>query len=325
MMREWHWITNVPDGTPPLPDLALFTDPGAGCTVKRNPFRSVRRVTAPDGSVFFVKHDVPRTAGQIFKEAVRPKSLSEYRSGKLLRSAGIPCVSFVALGRRFPESVLVSRELDGYISSLEFRYTASKEPLHRFLRALADLVRRMLEAKIIHPDFHAGNVMVRPDEPERLCLLDPFGVRRSLWTPFRADCRVFCDFADRISPDEAKVLFSIMGADPALWPELQARARARILREWPRRAKQILGGKAKFLRTETLGNDVYLIRNTPWYAEQPFTLEKTISEEMDPRQAEKIWLDSFFSAMLNEKQTRIPCAYRPCGDRSFLYYDREDS
>ncbi|MBO4491169.1 MAG: phosphotransferase [Lentisphaeria bacterium] len=324
MMREWHWITDASDGDP-LPDLSLFTDPGAGCTVKRNPFRSVRRVTAPDGAVFFVKHDVPRTAGRIFKEAVRPKALSEYRSGKLLRSAGIPCISFVALGRRFPESVLVSRELKGYVSSLEFRYTTSEEPLRRFLRALADMVRRMLEAKIVHPDFHAGNIMVRRDDPDVLCLLDPFGVRRSLRTPFRADCRVFCDFADRISPDEARELFSIMEADPVLWEELKARARERILREWPRRAKQILGGRSKFLRLETLGGNVYRIRNTPWFTEQPFSLENTVSEEMDPRQAEKIWLDSFRAAMLNEKQTRIPCAYRPCGERSFLYYDRADS
>lgn len=322
MKHEWRWITEDADGT--LPDLSLFTDPEAGCTVKRSPFRSVRRVTAPDGTVFFVKHDVPRTPGRILKEILRPRSLSEYRSGKLLRSAGIPCVSFAALGRRFPESVLVSRELSGYISSLEFRHVAPEEEIRRFLRALAGMVRLMLDARIVHPDLHAGNVMVRRDDPEDLCLLDPFGVRRGFFTPFRADCRVFCDFADLMVPDEASELFRIMGADPRLWIELQEQTRRHILKEWPRRARQILEGRSKFLRTDTPGGELYHIRNTPWFTPKPFSPENAVSEEMEPEKAREIWLDSFRAAMLGEKTDRIPVAYRPGKTRSILYYDKSD-
>ena len=345
MKREWHWITEPSDG--PLPDLSLFTDPEAGCTVKRSLFRSVRRVTAPDGTVFFVKHDTPRTPLRILKELLRPKGLSEYRSGKLLRSAGIPCVSFAALGRRFPESVLVSRELSGYISSWEFRYVAGEQEIHRFLRALAGMIRRMLDAGIVHPDLHAGNVMVRREDPEDLRLLDPFGVRRGLYTPFRADCRVFCDFADLMTPDEASELFRIMGADPRLWIELQEQTRRHIWKEWPRRAGQILSGRSKFLRTETLDvlqqdyivtarskgmsqarlldGELYYIRNTPWYTPKPFSPGNAVSEEMEPDTARDIWLNSFRAALLGEKMERIPCAFRPGKTRSLLYYDKADS
>lgn len=322
MKHEWRWITENKEGLPP--DLSLFTDPEAGCTVKRSPFRLVRRVTAPDGSVFFVKHDIPRTPGRILKELLRPRSISEYRSGKLLQSAGIPCVSFVALGRRFPESVLVSRELSGYISSWEFRHIASEDEIHCFLKALARMVRRALNARIVHPDFHAGNVMVRRDAPEDLCLLDPFGVRRGLFTPYRADCRVFCDFADLITSDEASDLFRIMGADPALWIELQAQTRQHILKEWPRRARQIREGRSKFLRTDTMDGEVYYIRNTPWFTPKPFSPENAVSEEMEPDKALSIWLDSFRAAMLHEKTDRIPCALRPGRTRSILYYDKAD-
>jgi len=322
MKHEWRWIAEDAEGA--LPDLSLFTDPEAGCTVKRSPFRSVRRVTAPDGTVFFVKHDVPRTPGRILKELLRPRSLSEYRSGKLLRNAGIPCVSFAALGRRFPESVLVSRELSGYISSWEFRHVAPEAEIRRFLRALAGMVRLMLDARIVHPDLHAGNVMVRRDDPEDLRLLDPFGVRRGLFTPYRADCRVFCDFADLMTPDEASELFRIMGADPRLWIELQEQTRRRILKEWPRRARQILEGRSKFLRTETLGGELHFIRNTPWYTPQPFSPENAVPEDMEPEKARDIWLDSFRAAMLGEKTDRIPIAYRPGKTRSTLYYDKAD-
>ena len=323
MSREWHWITEKADG--PLPDLSLFTDPEAGCTVKRSPFRSVRRVTAPDGSVFFVKHDVPRAAGRIFKELVRPRAFSEYRSAKLLRRAGIPCVSFAALGRRFPESVLVSRELTGYISSLEFRYTSPDEPFHRFLRALAEMVRLMLEAKIVHPDLHAGNVMVCPADPDKICLLDPFGVRHGLRTPFRADCRVFCDFSDRMTPEEGEDLFRRMGASPELWPILQEQTRAHIRKEWPRRAGQILGGHSKFIRLETIGGETFVIRNTPWFTEKTFSPENAAAEEMGAAEARELWLDSIRAAMLFEKRDRVPCAYRPGEKRSVLYYERRDS
>ena len=323
MKHEWHWITEGSEG--PLPDLSLFTDPEAGCTVKRSPFRSVRRVTAPDGTVFFVKHDVPRTPGRILKELLRPRALSEYRSGKLLRSEGIPCVSFAALGRCFPESVLVSRELKGYISSWEFRHVASGEDIRCFLRALTGLVRRMLSARIVHPDLHAGNVMVRRDAPAELCLLDPFGVRRGVFTPFRSGCRVFCDFADLMTPDEASALFRDMGADPRLWCELREEDILHIRKEWPRRARQILEGRSKFLRTETLDNEVYYIRNTPWYTPKPFSPQNAVPEEMEPDKAREIWLDSFRAAMLLEKTERIPCAFRPGKPRSVLYYDKADS
>jgi hypothetical protein len=89
--------------------------------------------------------------------------------------------------------------------------------------------------------------------------------------------------------------------------------------QWQRRIKQILTGKSKFSRTETIDGVEYQIRNSRWYAPIPFSPEACKQVSLHKEQALEIWLESFRKEMLYEIDGH-PKAIRFLDKEAILFY-----
>ena len=112
----WEWFLNDPSVLEPWAEKMeeLATDP-----LKRNGVRSVFRTEDSAGHGCFVKLESKNGLLNRIRNRFFSKAESEYNSGRLLLSCGIPCADYLAWGRRGGASAVVSRALDGCVSALE--------------------------------------------------------------------------------------------------------------------------------------------------------------------------------------------------------------
>lgn len=296
--------------------------------VKRNAVRSVFRVTDAAGREYFVKHDSPKGVSASFKALFRCKAKKEFLSCRLLHALSIPCVDCVGWGRRFPEGMLLSRALENSVTVLEYWFrSAAWDPVKKkaFLQELAGFIRRFVDARIIHRDFHAGNVMYCLSTG-RMCLVDPYGVRQSGKPLEREHLRslmnLFVHFRGELTIPEIREFACLAGLaeNPedamALWNETVVIEEEKIRKQWKKRVRQILSGSSKFAQ-ETIGEDGSRIfrRNSLWYTPPPQTedLKSLLSSlkavQMEHSQAQLVWLDSFLAQLMRKRIDEIPQAW----------------
>jgi tRNA A-37 threonylcarbamoyl transferase component Bud32 len=189
--RVWHL---APGGAelfgPGGPDVERWVASGSAAVVKANPARTVYRVELAGGTVF-VKHcrvTSPRAWG---REIIRmPKARLEFDNARALRERGVPAVEPLAWGAsdsHWPgESFLITRALAGvpFLHFLERDLAAMPASAGRAARrhlahALAQLIARLHDAGVAHPDPHPGNLLVELPESgiPRFALLDLHDVR----------------------------------------------------------------------------------------------------------------------------------------------------
>lgn len=320
-MRKFRWTFRRESDRAAIPDpdeLLLLN----GETVKRNPFRTVKRVTVSSGRTFYLKFDTPPTFLRIAREWAHSKSKAEFLMAQRLAECSIPCVEYLLFGRAPTETLLVSPALEGFISVTEYIHRFPVDEV--FLGALTGLVRRLCECRILHPDFHTGNLMVRPDDPSALCLIDLAGIRFVRGAvPYLDNGHIFTDLSPFLTTERGERLFRDAGADPSCWHRELARTMDELRAAWPRRVKQILSGDSKFARPQTVGGERYIVRTTPWFTEPPFDPASMRAEEHSLEKARSLWLESFRREIFREKaDTPRPAAIREiAGGRAVLYYD----
>ena len=189
--RVWHL---APGGAELFgaggPDVERWVASGSAAVVKANPARTVYRVELAGGTVF-VKHcrvTSPRAWG---REIIRmPKARLEFDNARALRERGVPAVEPLAWGAsdsHWPgESFLITRALAGvpFLHFLERDLAAMPAAAGRAARrhlalALAQLIARLHDAGVAHPDPHPGNLLVELPESgiPRFALLDLHDVR----------------------------------------------------------------------------------------------------------------------------------------------------
>ena len=310
-------------------DRATIPDPGEllradGETVKHNPSRTVKRVTLPSsGKTFYLKFETPPTWLRRLRERVHSKSKEEFLMAQRLAECSIPCVEYPLFGRSADGTVLVSPALEGFISGAEYIH---RFPLGKiFLNALTALVRKLCENRILHPDFHAGNLMVRPDKPSELRLIDLAGIRFTHGAiPYEENGHIFTDLSPFLTTEQGEQLFRDAGADPVCWHRELARTMDELRAAWPRRVGQILSGDSKFARPQTAGGETYIVRTSPWFSEIPFDPKDMRTEEHPLEEARALWLESFRREIFREKtETQAPAAFRETADgRAVLYYGK---
>lgn len=189
--RVWHITPGGAELFGPLgPQLERWVADGTASVVKANPARTVYRVALPAG-VVFVKHCRVSSPRAWAREVLRPpKARLEFENALALRERGLPAVEPLAWGAadsHWPgESFLVTRGVTAvpFLQYLEQSLPALPPVERRAVRrqlahALAELVARLHDAGVAHPDPHPGNMLVEvpPDRLPRFALLDLHDVR----------------------------------------------------------------------------------------------------------------------------------------------------
>ena len=155
--------------------------------VKTGPHRTVYRWNHPAGTLYVKHYKNVSWFARLRNAFRRNKASVERRHHQLLLERGIPTFDAVWSGYTqgsvlSRESFLVSREIEHSVPLKRYSLeTLPHLPMHeqsclrrRLAVALGKLAAKMHAAKIVHHDFHAGNILIRlgPDLTPTLLVID---------------------------------------------------------------------------------------------------------------------------------------------------------
>ncbi len=248
--------------------------------IKSNPVRRVWR----DGNLFFKSEK---------RKPLYSKAKREYNSLLLLQKLNIPAVRPVKFYSSGEFDVLVTENFaaDAIDCNSAWEKSAGKDPV--FVSGYFDFVRKILEANIWHPDFHNGNILYSP-EKNAFALVDVYGVKKqSLFHRLpvfrRRMTRIILEAREFIPYAGLKSIYTgITRSGGEAFDAALKRESAAVLREWPRRRKQILNCYSKFAEKSPNGTFFSLNSARKRYAAAGKKRNTT------PEEAEKLWLEHFF-------------------------------
>jgi tRNA A-37 threonylcarbamoyl transferase component Bud32 len=169
-------------------------------TVKDAPHRTIYRVNV-DGTTIYVKHyplpDLRSRLRQLFRPS---KACGEFACALAVAARQVETIEPLAVGATpHGESYLITRGLDGaqpLNHFLEYTFPTIPAPERNQLRLrlterLAQFLAQMHNVGVVHPDLHAGNIMVRPSGPggPDLYLIDLHAVRLGMPLGWGQSCR----------------------------------------------------------------------------------------------------------------------------------------
>jgi len=227
--------------------------------VKHNSKRSVYALfPAPSAAPsFFLKHDHPNRWGDILRSWIRPKVLGEFRVLEMLKDCGVPAIKPVACGWRYGQGVLITEALNGAstVADLWPHMRTDKERRRRLLAGLAELVRVMLQARVFHPDFHFGNILVTEKDGEVSCaLVDVHGMKRREKLSSKRQAwmlRALAVLVHDLPQEEIQGWLAAVFPDAAseqresFWRRLLRAAVEEAHRKWPDRRKKLLHARGR--------------------------------------------------------------------------------
>ena len=192
-MASWDildpaWATRLLDEH--APDWFALDDDPAADRVKHNALRSVYRATVGDRVVFVKVYDQSKVA-DVARRLVRgDPARREVASAAYAARHGVPCVRFVGWGRGRDasirhRSVSVSPVVENQGTLAEVfatRDAAGARAGQLTDTALIDACAKLLAAAhdggFLHPDNHAGNILVQTcDQTPRCLYVDVYGAR----------------------------------------------------------------------------------------------------------------------------------------------------
>lgn len=217
--------------------LVLFAQPEC---VKSNPVRQVLHVPG-----LYLKLD--KRPGHSFE--------GEFRAAQFVSSCGIPAVPHLACGIHEGSAALITQEAADTCDLIALSGSPAEPAL---LENFARFTGLILRSPIFHPDFHLGNILCRKKTQEFL-LIDLHGIRRRtlfdrLFAMHRM-YRIILEWREGLSDARLTELLTIAGVPHAstFLPLQLKREAAHLKHEFPRRARQILSGYAKFTRISGSG------------------------------------------------------------------------
>lgn len=265
--------------------------------VKEAWHRSIVRVRLPHGTIY-VKHyplaDLRSHVRQLFRSS---KARDELECTIEVAARQVPTIEPLAVGETpGGESFLVTRGLEqatplnifldealrpgGRSGSSQWRFRLTEE--------LARFLAHMHEVGVVHPDLHAGNILVRLDETgrPRLHLIDLHAVELCKplnWRDSR-DNMVLLNrwFVQRSSRADRRRFWRTYFAHRRSWSvgrdelrerakELERRTWESCLGFWNHRAKRCLGRNRYFNRLTAGGNQCWYVRDLPAEVVAPLT------------------------------------------------------
>jgi len=127
-----------------------------------------------------IKKDTPRSLRNLIKNLWRNKCQKEFQIGITLQQAQIPVVNMLAWGKEKSTTYLVSQTIP---KSKNFQqawqeYKNISQKRTSLLQALANLLKKLVEQNINHPDLHNDNILVTEITPNQiqLHLVDLYGI-----------------------------------------------------------------------------------------------------------------------------------------------------
>jgi tRNA A-37 threonylcarbamoyl transferase component Bud32 len=247
---------------------------GQASIVKHGPHRTVYRVQLADRSIYIKHHRVPNAGAMLSQWAQSSKGRRELACIDKAAAATIPTLTALALGEQrraglVLENYLVTegiedvQPLDRFIQETLPNLPAGRRgKLCRTLTdGLAELVAKLHEAGVLHPDLHSGNVLVRPhaDDSVQLFLIDlqeAESSRTVSWRRARHDLLAFGLFFLTMARavDRARFLRRYLQLRPRLnlhWkeqaPQLQYDLRRKALRFWRKLDYRCVSNNRRFL------------------------------------------------------------------------------
>jgi tRNA A-37 threonylcarbamoyl transferase component Bud32 len=233
---RWHLAPGANGLTRELLDLAAHQKSGSAQIIKNGPHRTVYRVSLATGFVYW-KHC--RIAGlrAWLRQCIRPsKARMEYDRAMALAERGIDTIEPLAWGveeRTFAgESYLITREIVGAISLSHYLEQIDRPRERRAAAiALGRFLAQLHNAGVVHPDLHAGNILVVDrDGSTRFHLIDLHDIQigRPLSWPARRDNLVvfnrwFVSYASRSDRCRFWRAYRAACGDAARLPDSSAR------------------------------------------------------------------------------------------------------
>ena len=178
------WRFEIEDPTLLEPWFANLAESSQMDQVKRNSEREVFKISAA-GRDMYVKYSHPVSSFQRLRSIIKPKLKSEFKSSKLFESLGVPVTRCLGWGARLSESILLTESEIGSIDARTHWFgeaSVTPEKKRIFLAGFADFIALFIDAKVKHPDFHSGNILVSFSDDDKIpefTLVDVYGARRS--------------------------------------------------------------------------------------------------------------------------------------------------
>lgn len=161
--------------------LSSWLQSGRASIVKQGPHRTVYRVQL-DGRSVYVKHYHVADARAMFSQwAQSSKSRREWDRAERAAAAAIPTIVPLALGEQRKaglvfENYLITEgiddvePLDRFVQDIFPKLAPNRQARirPRLTHGLAELVAKLHEAGVLHPDLHSGNVLVRLHESDAI-------------------------------------------------------------------------------------------------------------------------------------------------------------
>ena len=166
---EWKWTFRSPQAAAELeqcPQKLLEHAP----LIKKNPIRNVFYT-----GEYYIKQD--KRGGWHLRR--------EWKSAELVEKRHVPIVEYMAVGVCSQGEMIITRALKKSVSVKEWLAGkicsgAIRDEILPVAERYARFVRMVMEAKIFHPDFHAGNVLFVPETGD-FALVDVSEIRRAFF------------------------------------------------------------------------------------------------------------------------------------------------
>jgi len=237
----------------------LAGDERRAICVKHNRKRSVYALRSAASAVpsYFLKHDHPGQWGDIIRSWIYPKVLQEFRVLERLQENNVPAVKPVACAWRCGQGILITEALTGAATFMELwpRVQADQKRRQPLLAALAELVRRMIQARVFHPDLHFGNILVGERGQRLVCVLvDVHGVKRlRKWSVQRQALmlRALAVWGQNLEDEEIHDWLAAVfpqasaGWLEAFWQLVFQEAVEEARRKWPGRRRKIMNAQGR--------------------------------------------------------------------------------
>jgi hypothetical protein len=208
---QWRFLKEEEVFTPPGEAAALLD---GAMIVKDNPVTTVFR---RDGLFFKWEKDVVKGCRGKIKNRFFSRSAREFATLQKVCKAGFEVTPPVAYGFSDRDCMLITREVSGAVSVLEYlvdRYEKGEPLPEDFLSGWGTFWGKFINSGFYFPDFHCGNVLYAETE-KRFVLVDLYGVYKP-WT-LRAEqkkrmvFRQMKDAMEFLSEQELKLVLKCAG------------------------------------------------------------------------------------------------------------------
>lgn len=298
----WKWHFDDKDFEKEINNsLKLSTD--SPTLIKKNPVRSVWKY-----GDLYIKHNHPQSRFDKFRFSIVPKAHSEFKALKILAEMSINAVKPLGWAKYGSQSLLITKEMAGFVNSKDYWFREAcfdSQKKKKFLSSLANFAKFLVERKVIHKDFHLGNLLFNP-ESSSFALVDVYklkvGKKKNQKEVFEI-YRIISSVMGEINDSDALDFLINVGAcndfDSAdsLWTKILSAEIPELRKKWTS-MKQAVFTNSKFSSLKKSDGEKILIRKSILREElvSEAQLEQTenfIRIEEYHEQAKKIWLDSF--------------------------------